>query len=396
MKKYYLIISAMALMMAACTESAEFENDSMTSVNDSKVEVNFGSYVGKGTRAGATGVLTTNELKTTGFGVMASYTNTTAWASATGEAKQSNFMYNEGITWNGSTWTYATTKYWSNDPAQKISFFAYAPYVETANGESGITAIDDASVEDPKISYKLDPANFVDLLWADAIDQSRMTNGNRVSFNFKHIVSKFMGDVKAKISKEELAGLNDPIVTIEKIIVENSDDNIATSGKLDLHTGTFVNDEATAPAAFKVELENTSFTDAAKEDAKTNIDLKAKPTALDGKGLTTTATSILNSKVSTPVLYFLPGTQPKFKVTVIYWVRTKDAKLPKGVTNVAQTVTNEIQFPTPFEQNKKYNLVLNIGLNSVQFQAEVENFDNTDEGTIEQTVDLPIVNGTLN
>jgi len=46
MKKYYLIISAMALMMAACTESAEFENDSMTSVNDSKVEVNFGSYVG--------------------------------------------------------------------------------------------------------------------------------------------------------------------------------------------------------------------------------------------------------------------------------------------------------------------------------------------------------------
>ena len=223
-----------------------------------------------------------------------------------------------------------------------------------------------------------------------------MTNGNRVSFNFKHIVSKFMGDVKAKISKEELAGLNDPIVTIEKIIVENSDDNIATSGKLDLHTGTFVNDEATAPAAFKVELENTSFTDAAKEDAKTNIDLKAKPTALDGKGLTTTATSILNSKVSTPVLYFLPGTQPKFKVTVIYWVRTKDAKLPKGVTNVAQTVTNEIQFPTPFEQNKKYNLVLNIGLNSVQFQAEVENFDNTDEGTIEQTVDLPIVNGTLN
>ena len=396
MKKYYLIISAMALMMAACTESAEFENDSRTSVNDSKVEVNFGSYVGKGTRAGATGVLTTNELKTTGFGVMASYTNTTAWASATGEAKQSNFMYNEGITWNGSTWTYATTKYWPNDPALKISFFAYAPYVETANGESGITAIDDASVEDPKISYKLDPANFVDLLWADAIDQSRMTNGNRVSFNFKHIVSKFMGDVKAKISKEELAGLNDPIVTIEKIIVENSDDNIATSGKLDLHTGTFVNDEATAPAAFKVELENTSFTDAAKEDAKTNIDLKAKPTALDGKGLTTTATSILNSKVSTPVLYFLPGTQPKFKVTVIYWVRTKDAKLPKGVTNVAQTVTNEIQFPTPFEQNKKYNLVLNIGLNSVQFQAEVENFDNTDEGTIEQTVDLPIVNGTLN
>lgn len=112
--------------------------------------------------------------------------------------------------------------------------------------------------------------------------------------------------------------------------------------------------------------------------------------------MTTTATSILNSKVSTPVLYFLPGTQPKFKVTVIYWVRTKDAKLPKGVTNVAQTVTNEIQFPTPFEQNKKYNLVLNIGLNSVQFQAEVENFDNTDEGTIEQTVDLPIVNGTLN
>jgi hypothetical protein len=396
MKKYYLIISAMALMMAACTESAEFENDSKNSGDYSNLKVDFGSYVGKGaTRAGATGVLTTDELKTTGFGVMASYTNTTAWASATGEAKQSNFMYNEGITWNNSTWTYATTKYWPNDPNQKISFFAYAPYVETVNGESGITAIDDASAEEPKISYKLDPINFVDLLWASAIDQNRMVNNNCVSFNFKHIVSKFMGDVKAKISKEELAGLVDPIVTIEQITVENIDENIATSGKLDLHTGVFVNDAETTPAAFKMSLESPFFTDAAREDAKANIDLKAKPTALDGKGLATTATSILDPKVPSLGLYFLPGTQPHFKVTVKYWVRTKDANLPKGVTNVAQTVTSVIQYPTPFEQNKKYNLVLNIGLNSVQFQAEVAAFGATEE-TVEKIVDLPAVNGALN
>ena len=85
-------------------------------------------------------------------------------------------MYNQHVTWNSTNtlWEYSPLKYWPNDFADndvdaqtpaaqgsttyggKVSFFAYAPYVATASGTSGITAISANNVGgNPTITYKM-------------------------------------------------------------------------------------------------------------------------------------------------------------------------------------------------------------------------------------------------
>lgn len=129
-------------------------------------------------------------------------TNTTGAGSA-------NFMYNQKVENKYVTeddastdtyWTYSPLKYWPNDfseegvdmqnPAAQgsgkkgnVSFFAYAPYVETipASEEWGIvdmTKNDEPG--DPRIKYVLQPdaatGKYVDLLWG-TLDASK-TGGN--------------------------------------------------------------------------------------------------------------------------------------------------------------------------------------------------------------------------
>lgn len=69
--------------------------------------------------------------------------------------------------------------------------------------------------------------------------------------------------------------------------------------------------------------------------------------------------------------------------------RTLDKNLSNGCTNVQQTITKEIQLPV-FAANKKYTLVLNIGLNTVKFTAEVADWT-ADANAATTTVDLPEV-----
>ena len=196
-----------------------------------------------GTRGtvGKTGAITTTVLQTgestaDGFGVFAYYTNTTSWTDNQ-TAFNANFMYNQQVTANGTTnWTYTPLKYWPNDISTsdvdnqsgtgtaanggKISFFAYAPYVETVGGGSDVGIVGmttNALKEAPKITYKL-PANpsetnIVDLLWGMRgaayhqapngasvgsasgynTDLTKETVTEKVNFLFKHALARFGG-----------------------------------------------------------------------------------------------------------------------------------------------------------------------------------------------------------
>ena len=82
-------------------------------------------------------------------------------------------------------------------------------------------------------------------------------------------------------------------------------------------------------------------------------------------------------------LVFIPGTTPALKVTVDYIVRTKDANLAKGYSEVRQVISKLIQFTTPVELNKQYSLLMHLGLTSVKFTATVSDWDvawNDDNG----------------
>jgi len=192
MKKSYLMLAAAAALFAACSNDdgvAEAQKAEQQ-VAAGEVPVGFDVYVSRGTtRAGATGDLTTDgtgsttSLQTTGFGVFAYHTNSDAYD----QTFTPNFMYNQQVTYNSTAtahWEYSPIKYWPNEfgataaseDVDKVSFFAYAPYVAvtattgkvTADADWGIVGMkSNSAAGDPMVKYM---ASFytdkqVDLVW---------------------------------------------------------------------------------------------------------------------------------------------------------------------------------------------------------------------------------------
>ena len=152
MKKLFFF-AVTAAMFAACS------NDELATQNanlkSQEVPVNFDVYAQRAvTRAGlpggvttgtpntygvTTSTLQTGRHKDAGFGVFAYFTNNGDYDANTSTP---NFMYNEQVTYTTATgkladWTYEPVKYWPNefgdaaqsDDLDKVSFFAYAPWV---------------------------------------------------------------------------------------------------------------------------------------------------------------------------------------------------------------------------------------------------------------------------
>ena len=150
MKTKYFFLAAAAALFAACSSDDGIAEQQQAKQQAEQVPVAFDSYVNRTTtRAGATGIITTNgvpagttSLQTAelGFGVFGYYTN----ADNYDQTFTPNFMYNQHVTFASSKWSYLPVKYWPNefgsnaasDDRDKVSFFAYAPYV-TVNPTSG-------------------------------------------------------------------------------------------------------------------------------------------------------------------------------------------------------------------------------------------------------------------
>ena len=142
MKTKNLFIIAAALAVAACSSDDSIIDEKQVQQPAGDVPVAFSSYVSRGTtRAGRLGAIDTDAtLQTFGFGVFGYYTN----ADNYDQTFIPNFMYNQLVTYSSSAWSYSPIKYWPNefgsgalsDDVDKVSFFAYAPYV-TVNPSSG-------------------------------------------------------------------------------------------------------------------------------------------------------------------------------------------------------------------------------------------------------------------
>ena len=153
----------------------------------------------------------------------------------------------------------------------------------------------------------------------------------------------------------------------------------AQTGKLDLYTGEFALDGTAQSIQFKQTLTNnpaeitatpaTADSELAERIAEpaTFASFAALP-----KGVTATAVNAYKDE-SNPII-LVPGTKPVVDVTITYIVRTYDEKLgTKQYTDVPQTVWGRVKFPA-IEKNKKYNLLIILGLNDVKFEATVEDW----------------------
>ena len=216
MKKIFLFAAAAALLTACSSEELGSEYAQQKA---SETPINFSVYTPRTTRAGANmseytdykkGIVT-DDLKKIGFGILAYYTDDETYDA---DKSTPNFMYNTKVTNDGTAWKYNPVMYWPNEfkaataeNIDRVSFFAYAPYVEVDNttgipyakqaawktdktlvttGEKNIIAISKNTANgDPVVKYVVDtdPKTSVDLLWGVAADNGdkryqAIDNGN--------------------------------------------------------------------------------------------------------------------------------------------------------------------------------------------------------------------------
>ena len=205
MRKIYFL-AALATMLAACSSNDKLDTgqDPQQPVASAEVPVGFDAYTQRGiTRAGQAEVMTLDKLRKAkadggGFGVFGFYTDNNEYDPQS----QPNFMYNQGVFdanagVGTADWAYDPVKYWPNeygttaisDDADKVSFFAYAPYVEVipSTGKIAGTADDakwgiagmsrNSASGDPLIKYiaSFDQSKSVDLLWGVCDDTNWST-----------------------------------------------------------------------------------------------------------------------------------------------------------------------------------------------------------------------------
>lgn len=144
-------------------------------------------------RQNRSGELTAANLLSTG--IFAYYTGSDDWTAA----DTPNFMYNQEVkrTDASSPWTYSPVKYWPNNPADKISFFAYAPY-----NAAGVTPCGNTVAGFPYLDYTVPTAEAgqTDLLAATPLMNQSYANTpvtpgdpttqGKISFNMQHALTK--------------------------------------------------------------------------------------------------------------------------------------------------------------------------------------------------------------
>ena len=432
-------------LVASCSLNV----DSMEEVKEIKdaepLAVGFGVYVNRGvtTKAGKTGELTTATLKDAdaGFGVFSYYGNGALY----NETSKPDFMYNQLVSFSTqyNVWTYSPVKYWPNEygaaasseAADRLTFFAYAPYVAvtpstgvvTDDGETGILGMSrNISAGDPLVMYgaSLKPGSGVDLCWGVAadnftssvdgdnnnvekgkpfIDVIKPKTGDRLSFEFNHALSQLNVQVDADINND-VAGGDDKTRIYVRSVTFNG---FATRGSLNLNSNT-----TTGPVWYDI-----SGTGKLRRDPVTVYDgrtdgLEGIATALDVSempadlnpmivqsqpygtsdmtpGVTADAVNLFNNTdVDAPVMV-IPSTGVPMTVTIVYDIETIDANLSgllgDGATHgvsVENRITKAIQLTTgeamSLSAGKKYVIQLHLGLTSVKFDAVVKDWDNTD------------------
>lgn len=473
--KNYFITSAALLLLASC--SSELDVTQTTKV-DEPTPVTFGAYSAQSTKTRAAIESVADLVNGTGFGVFAYYTGTDNYSAGIAP----NFMYNEHVTGRtvtggGYDWSYTPLKFWPNDIATgavdgggpdgfatgtvanggKISFFAYAPYFENtpSNGEvsgatDGIISFTSNTKEgNPTVTYKVGSANFVDLLWGTAGENSvnyiektgsqagtLLTDGkakvwtnitrpkdtDRITFNFVHALSKFggstddsnpnaMGGVRIMLNPDATGAIVDEKtdierntkVTIKSLKITSADESVTEAnrsycfyqdGTFDLATGLWTGQTTASTIRFSQTLKPT----AGEGELALADDLKEVDSPSDwsnikaGVGLTPKSVY----KADQSPIYAVPGCSPKLTVTINYVVRTKDDKLSVNWTTAEQTIKKTITMPV-FEINKAYGLLIRLGLTSVKFDATVidwtdggsETYTNGGNSTKVTVVDLP-------
>lgn len=398
MKKFLILAATAAVALVACNKQDAPQAPELN--NGDQTPVTLGANIAR-TRAGAAGLMDLDLLKQ-GFGVFGYYTGSNSYD----DQATPNFMFNQKVENTGSAWTYAPIKYWPNqygsaaisDDVDKVSFFAYAPYVNVtpATGKvipTGTETQDEAasygiagmirnsSNGDPIIKYigSFDPTKSIDLCWgvAAAADASawNITNTGaaqtpaiaaglawkdvqrpasateqKLKFTFKHALSKLNVTIDADVDIDGIGETN-ALAAGTKIYVRSiSFTGFAMKGALNLnnieadkaywldYAGT--NDLMTGDEFVLYDGRKDGKEGVAGAIASNEKTLGLNPVIIsdDGNsqvGVTNTAVNLFNSATASDPVYVIP-TGDDIEVIINYDVETVDPALKDLISDGTQ------------------------------------------------------------
>lgn len=411
MKKFiYLAATAALAIAASCSKSETVE----PAVLQERSAVSFGTYTGRAleTKAGAAGLMDIALLKTTGFGVMGYASDASAGETGYSQSLKPNFMYNEPVTFVSDQWKTATVKYWPNEHGDKaasgvvdkVTFFAYAPYVAAASGTEGIIGMtDNNTAGDPKITYKVaaKPEDNVDLVWGIApedvswatanlgtiniangmpyIDLVKPKTNGSVNLLFKHATAKLGFQVLGVFDEGEKDSKTK--ITVKSVTVKGQ---FARQGVLNLNN----TDAGVARWESPVYDDNTDpsnpfsviTVDQTHNLATGLIDAGDVAFASQPDGVTTSAQNLLADDVQ---FNLIPGSISE--VEIDYFVTTDDALLYKGYSRIENKIKYTFATPLALANNNAYTLKLQLGMTTFKVSATVAGWS----GQPETAIDLP-------
>lgn len=337
-KKFVMGIAAMAALTLVSCSSDDLDS---FSDNSSKNEaISFDGYWGRsavavnGSRASEETKVT---LTTKGFGVFSTYTGDQASFSNFDNKKVTGQTSNVGGT-TVTKWTYTPLKFWPTKG--KINFFAYAPFKEDQKLKENTTTFD--------FTVAKTVAGQEDLLWANAKDQEKKTEGP-VTFTFYHALSKIGYTVKLYGDYSSTDATNKATFTLNQITL---------AGSTDGNTPAFYQ-KATIDLSKNPENEDPWSN---QSSDKQKYDWVSSP-----YNLTSTAPS--NPDKDNNYLFVIPQDfsqttegADKLYVIVDYTITYSD--------NTQQTNKVYKKLPIKFERGKAYMLNMTIGL-PIEFDVDV-------------------------
>lgn len=390
MKQNYFIglIACAALTMTGC--SNDEINVPQQSQGNNAIE--FSTYLGRNAQ-GSRGTETNDaSIKNSGFGVLAYYTEQTDFANT----NKPNFMWNQQVTHNGTNWEYTPVKYWPTKVGDKVSFFAYAPYVAGGNGK-GIVLSSNSATGAPTATITLpdDPSQTIDFVAAVQMNKTHdnsATANNNVSFTLKHEMTRVKVQAKLDKSVYSDADAKHKTFVVIKDVKFNDKGQFYKSGKYTFPTtneerGTWTTtDNATA---YTLDLNGVLNTELIKADgAKKETHSGDYKTGVQGlKLVDTTAKDLFKNS---EYLFLIPVsanngdglTDGKATATIEYDIVTEDSKLVAGYSCTSATKTVLLPAGT-LKQGISYNYIFTIKLDEIVLNATVNEWDTASDSNID-------------
>lgn len=384
MKQNYFIglIACAAITMTGC--SNDEINVPQQSQGNNAIE--FSTYIGRNAQGSRSTETNTDSIKKSGFGVLAYYTEQKNF----GNNNKPNFMWNQKVTYSNSAWSYTPVKYWPTKVGDKVSFFAYAPYVEGGDA-NGIVLSKNNATGAPTATITLpdDPAKTIDFVAAVQMNDSATANKN-VSFTLLHEMTRV--NVQAKLDKS-VYNTSDPkhkTFVVIKNVTFNNKGQFYKSGTYTFSTDNkkrgkwTTTDKATAYSLDlnKVMKKDTIKVTGAKDKSGSGDYQKGEA------GIKLVNTDPIPLFKDDQYLFLIPVanlTDGKATATIEYDIVTEDSELAVGYscTNAIKTV----KLPAgTLQQGKSYNYTFIINLDEIVLDATVEQWDET---APDSNIDVP-------